>query len=151
MGAKSSSKRARIETAIEHRAQRGVIDPFEPGNVTNNLDVSIMLYCAPILRVFFSNHDDTMQDNPGTTKDRESEQCVINRPQRRARRHNDGRAYMTHQIQHERFVIDWNQNATGTFDDEWNRGYGPSNTLHIDCDALLVSRQVGRDRSIENI
>jgi hypothetical protein len=119
-GAKSSSKRVRIERAIEHRAKRGVIDPFEPGNVANNLDVSVMLYGAPILRVFLTNHDDTMQDEPGITKYRDSEQCVINRSQRSARCHNNGGAYVTHKIQHERFVIDRNQNAPGTFDDEWN-------------------------------
>src|SRR5262252_6053619 len=80
-GAKSSSKRTGIERAIEHRAKRAMIDPFEPGNVTNNLDVSVMLYGAAILRVFFTNHDDTMHEEPGITKYRDSEQCVINRSQ----------------------------------------------------------------------
>ena len=107
-----------IEIVHEDLHQRSAMQVRKPRNFADHADVAEALDRFAIFAVLIADEDDAVNRELRGVQSCEREQRVIDGADAATRGENHGQNKLHHHVEHELFLIDGDEDATGAFDDE---------------------------------
>ena len=117
MGARYSCESGLIEVLIEDPEETRAIDSLEPWDRTNDGNTSVVLYRFAVIVILPSDHHDTCQRYTCITDGRDSQKRVIDCAQCGSGSNDGGSLEVAYEINHKCVLIDGDQHATRTLND----------------------------------